>query len=69
MDVVIDEAIRYANAAGASGKDNTPFILDKIKELTGHRSVTANRSLIASNVKRGTLVAGELVKLEAEQYE
>lgn len=65
MDVFIDEAIRYADAAGASGKDNTPFILSKIKDITGGRSVEANRALIASNVKRGTKVAEELARLEA----
>jgi pseudouridine-5'-phosphate glycosidase/pseudouridine kinase len=69
MDLVIEEAIKYADAAGASGRDNTPFILTKIKELTESRSVKANRSLIASNVKRGTLVATELVELESKQYE
>jgi len=51
---------------GVSGKDNTPFILSKIKELSGGRSVKANRALIASNVKMGTFVAKELMKLEQQ---
>lgn len=67
MDVFIDEAIRQANEAGISGKENTPFILAKIKELTNGRSVIANRALIASNVKRGTLIAHELSKLESKE--
>ena len=66
-DAFVEEAIRQADAANASGKDNTPFILSKIKELSGGRSVQANRVLIASNVKRGTLIAKELTKLEAER--
>jgi pseudouridine-5'-phosphate glycosidase/pseudouridine kinase len=66
MDVFIEEAIRQADAAGASGKDNTPFILSKIKELSGGRSLDANRALIVANVKRGTIVARELVALERE---
>lgn len=66
MDVFIEEAIRQADAAGASGKDNTPFILSKIKELSGGRSLDANRALIVANVKRGTIVARELVALEKE---
>jgi pseudouridine-5'-phosphate glycosidase/pseudouridine kinase len=65
-DALVEEAIRQADAAGSTGKDNTPFILNKIKELSRGRSVQANRVLIASNVKRGTLVAEELTKLEAE---
>lgn len=66
MDVFIQEAIRQADAARASGKDNTPFILSKIKELSSGRSLEANRSLIVSNVKRGTIVARELALLEAK---
>ena len=66
MDVFIEEAIRQADAAGASGKDNTPFILNKIKELSKGRSIDANRALIVSNVKRGTIVAKELAALEKE---
>ena len=64
MDAIISEAIKQADAAGASGNDNTPFILAKIKELSGGNSVVANRALISSNVTRGTLVAKELASLE-----
>jgi len=69
MDVIIGEAIKQAEAAGASGKDNTPFILSKIKELSGEKSVKANRALIAANVKRGTIVARELTALETSRKE
>lgn len=65
MDVIIEEAIRQADAAGASGKDNTPFILNKIKELTGGKSIPANRALIESNVRRAANVARELAILES----
>ncbi|KIW05509.1 uncharacterized protein PV09_03392 [Verruconis gallopava] len=66
MDVFIEEAIKRADVAGATGKDNTPFILSEIKKLSNGRSVEANRSLICANVKRGTIVAKELVALEKE---
>jgi pseudouridylate synthase / pseudouridine kinase len=66
MDVFINEAISYANKVGVSGKDNTPFVLAKIKELTNGRSVEANRALVASNVKCGTIIANQLSKLENE---
>jgi pseudouridine-5'-phosphate glycosidase/pseudouridine kinase len=66
MDIVIGEAIRQAEAAGATGKDNTPFILSKIKELSKGKSIGANRTLICANVKRGTIVAKELAALKAE---
>ncbi|KAF2834855.1 IdgA domain protein [Patellaria atrata CBS 101060] len=64
MDSVIKKAIKEAYDAGATGKDNTPFVLAKIKELTGGKSIPANRALIENNVKRGTMVAKELRRLE-----
>ncbi|KAJ5286772.1 hypothetical protein N7478_002458 [Penicillium angulare] len=64
MDRVIEEAIRLADVEGYHGSDNTPFVLAKIKELSGGKSVIANRALIESNVQRATRVAVELAKLE-----
>ncbi|KAL6714432.1 hypothetical protein ACLMJK_007856 [Lecanora helva] len=63
MDKVIDQAIREAQASGASGKDNTPFVLRRIREITGGQSVTANRVLVESNVARGTKLALHLARL------
>lgn len=67
MDTIIEEAIRQANASGASGKDNTPFILNKVKELSKGASIPANQALIESNTKRATIIARELSILEANQ--
>ncbi|KAF2746998.1 hypothetical protein M011DRAFT_526699 [Sporormia fimetaria CBS 119925] len=69
MDTIIEEAIRQANVSGASGKDNTPFILAKVKELSKGASIPANRALIESNVRRATIVARELAVLEVQQEE
>lgn len=64
MDHIIDEALHFADIEGHKGSDNTPFVLSKIKELSGSKSVIANRALVESNVKRATNVAVELAKLE-----
>jgi len=64
MDAIIEEAVRSADAEGFQGSDNTPFVLAKIKELSGGKSVETNRALIESNVARATKVAAELAKLE-----
>ncbi|KAL4800044.1 Indigoidine synthase A like protein-domain-containing protein [Aspergillus venezuelensis] len=64
IDAAIDEAVRLADLEGHRGSDNTPFILAKIKHLSGGKSVTANRALVEANVKRATKVAVELSKLE-----
>ncbi|KAJ6007159.1 hypothetical protein N7499_000823 [Penicillium canescens] len=64
MDLIIEEAVRLADVEGYHGSDNTPFVLAKIKELSGGKSIAANRALIESNAKRATFVAVELAKLE-----
>ncbi|KAF2634189.1 hypothetical protein P280DRAFT_464015 [Massarina eburnea CBS 473.64] len=69
MDSVIEEALRQADASSITGKDNTPFVLAKVKELTKGLSIPANRALIESNVRRATIVARELAILEAKQAE
>ncbi|KAJ5662661.1 hypothetical protein N7462_011587 [Penicillium macrosclerotiorum] len=64
IDRIIEEAVRLADEEGFKGSDNTPFVLAKIKELSGGKSVVANRALVESNVKRATRVAVELAKIE-----
>ncbi|KAF2845167.1 hypothetical protein T440DRAFT_435153 [Plenodomus tracheiphilus IPT5] len=69
MDEIIEEALRQADASNISGKDNTPFVLDKIKELSKGKSIPSNQALIESNVRRATIVARELAILESQQEE
>ncbi|RDW74704.1 pseudouridine-5'-phosphate glycosidase/carbohydrate kinase family protein [Aspergillus mulundensis] len=64
IDAAINEAVHLAEVEGHHGSDNTPYILAKIKELSGGRSVAANRALVEANVKRAARVAVELSKLE-----
>ncbi|KAL8697097.1 MAG: hypothetical protein Q9201_007313 [Fulgogasparrea decipioides] len=66
IDAIVAQAILDAETSGSTGSDNTPFILARIRELTGGQTVTANRALVESNVIRGTRVACELAKLEAD---
>ena len=69
MEAGIYEAIEHANVAGAIGAAATPYILNKIKEITGDKSVEANLALVEANVVRGTKVARELAKLERGEIE
>jgi pseudouridine-5'-phosphate glycosidase len=55
-DAAIDQAIRDAEAAGIHGPAATPWVLDRVAELTGGASVRANLALIEHNAR----VAGEL---------
>ncbi len=56
MDAVIDQAIGDADAAGIFGKALTPFLLGRIVELTGGRSLVANIALAKNNAR----VAGQI---------
>ncbi|KAL8784622.1 MAG: hypothetical protein Q9213_003877 [Squamulea squamosa] len=69
MDAIMTQAILDAKKSGSTGSDNTPFILARIRKLTGGRTVMANRALIEANVMRGTRVACELSKLEQTSIE
>lgn len=63
MDQVIHQAVTDAEKAGVFGNANTPFVLNRIKDITGSRSVEANRGLLVANAQRGARVAVELAKL------
>nr|OQO25954.1 hypothetical protein B0A51_06278 [Rachicladosporium sp. CCFEE 5018] len=64
MEVAIAEANAEGINSGATGAAITPFILDKIKQLTGSRSLTANKALVESNVVMGAKVAKALIELQ-----
>lgn len=59
---VIDEAVREARALGIKGKETTPFLLAKIKDITGGDSLAANIRLVYSNAALAARVAGALSK-------
>lgn len=47
---------------GVSGRDVTPFLLDRMRELTAGASVTANLSLLRNNARIGAALSLELEK-------
>ena len=55
-DRVLTEALALATAAGVTGKAVTPFLLLKIVELSGGRSLEVNLDLARNNVR----VAGDI---------
>ncbi len=60
---VIEDAVVEANANGIKGKDTTPFLLAKIKEITGGDSLESNIQLVYNNAKVAALVAVEYMNL------
>ena len=61
--VAINEAVEEAKAQGIHGKETTPFLLAKIKDITGGSSLDANIQLVYNNAKLATATACELAKL------
>ncbi len=54
---VIETAIMDANNLGVSGKSLTPFLLDRIYQLTGGKSLAANIELIRANARLAAKIA------------
>ncbi|WP_371928741.1 pseudouridine-5'-phosphate glycosidase [Rossellomorea sp. KS-H15a] len=68
MDHIIETALKEAYSEGIKGKEATPFLLGKVKELTDGRSLTANIALVKHNAQIGADIAvryAELVQIEA----
>ena len=60
INKAIDEAIAQANAQGIHGKESTPFLLAKVKELTGGDSLDSNIQLVFNNARLAAKTAAEL---------
>ena len=63
INKAIDEAVAEANKLGIHGKETTPFLLAKIKDLTGGDSLASNIQLVYNNARLAAQTAGELCKL------
>ncbi|MFD2707155.1 pseudouridine-5'-phosphate glycosidase [Salibacterium lacus] len=59
---VIEKAVQEAENLGITGKDVTPFLLQKIQESTGGQSLDANIALVKHNAEIGAAIAAELNK-------
>lgn len=64
INKAIDEAIAEANRLGIRGKQSTPFLLAKVKELTGGDSLAANIQLVLNNARLAARTARCLAELD-----
>ena len=62
INPAIDKAIEECNSLGIKGKATTPFLLAKVKEITGGDSLESNIRLVYNNAKVAALTASELCK-------
>lgn len=66
-DKAIATAIKEMEEQGIRGKDETPFLLKRIVELTGGESLKANIALIEHNAADGARIAAAYAKLANRQ--
>ena len=53
----INTALRDASAQGVTGADTTPFLLERIRDLTGGASLQSNIELVMNNARVGAQLA------------
>jgi pseudouridine-5'-phosphate glycosidase len=60
---VIEAALKDAEAQGITAKDVTPFLLDRMYQMTEGRSLTANIALVLNNARLAAKIASALHEL------
>ena len=62
INKAIDQALAEAKQQGIHGKETTPFLLARVKDLTGGDSLDANIQLVFNNARVASAIAVELSK-------
>ncbi len=57
----INQALDQAVADGVRGKHNTPYLLQKVKELTGGASLRVNIALLENNARIASMISNKIV--------
>ena len=60
INAAIDQAIIECNEKGIKGKDTTPFLLARIKDITGGDSLASNIQLVLNNARLAAKTAALL---------
>lgn len=64
IDGIIATAIKEADEQGVKGKDVTPFLLKRVVEMTGGKSLETNIDLVVNNAVLGAKIACEYAKIK-----
>ena len=65
IDAAIAQALSDAQAQGISGKQTTPFLLERVNALTGGNSLAANIELVLNHARLASAVAVALAGLDS----
>lgn len=60
INAVIEQAVAEAEQKGVKGKDITPYLLDKIQQITSGKSLEANIQLVYNNARLASEIAQAL---------
>jgi pseudouridylate synthase / pseudouridine kinase len=64
IEIVIEAAVKDCERQGIIGKDVTPYLLQRVMEVTKGRSLSANIALIKNNARVGAEIAVALAALD-----
>jgi pseudouridine-5'-phosphate glycosidase len=68
MDKWIDQASKESIEKKIHGQDLTPFLLQRINELSGGRSLRANLSLLLNNARLAAQIAKAFSMTQKRKY-
>lgn len=57
INKAIEDALKEAKDKGIKGKETTPFLLSKVKDITGGKSLESNIQLVFNNAKLSAQIA------------
>jgi len=60
INAAIETALGEAHAGGVRGKDVTPFLLARVKDLTGGDSLESNIALVMNNARLASEIARQV---------
>ena len=66
INKAIDEAVAESQRLGIHGKETTPYLLARIKDITGGDSLASNIQLVFNNARLGALTAKALRDMEKQ---
>jgi pseudouridine-5'-phosphate glycosidase len=69
LQPIIAQAMQEAEDQSITGKAVTPFLLQRIFELTNGQSLTANIALVRNNAQVAARIASELITIETKTRE
>lgn len=69
VERAIESALAMAKKDSVTGKRITPYLLARIKEITGGESFASNLQLAYNNADLAARISGELVSISKKRYE